>query len=66
MQISAKDKQILRRLAGRYSEIAHLDIQQQRIERYYKTNAMEDVRPVVLISSANWAMRLMVESPPTE
>jgi len=54
MQIDAKDRQILRRLAQRYSEIAHLDVQQQRIERYYKTNAMEAVRPVVLIDEVPW------------
>ena len=54
MQLSAKDRQTLRGLAERYSEIAHLDIQQQRIERYHKTNAMEDVRPVVLIDEVPW------------
>lgn len=54
MRISEKDKQTLRQLAEHYSEIAHLDIQQERIERYYKTNAMEDVRPVVLIDEVPW------------
>ena len=54
MQINTKDRQTLRRLAERYSEIAHLDIQQQRIERYYKTIALEDVRPVVLIDEVPW------------
>lgn len=54
MQISAKDKNTLRQLAERYSEIAHLEIQQQRLERYRKTNAMEDVRPVVLIDEVPW------------
>ena len=54
MQISGKDRQTLRRLAERYSAIAHLDIQQQRMERYYKTNAMENVRPVVLIDEVPW------------
>jgi hypothetical protein len=54
MQLSTKDRQTLRSLAGRYSEIAHLDIQQQRMERYYKTNAMKDVRPVVLIDEVPW------------
>ena len=54
VQISAKDKQVLRSLAERYSEIAHLDIQQERIERYYKTNALEEVRPVVLIDEVPW------------
>lgn len=54
MQMSAKDRQTLRRLAERYSEIAHLDIQQERIERYYQTNAMQEVRPVVLIDEVPW------------
>lgn len=54
MQISAKDKQTLRGLAERYSEIAHLDIQQQRMERYRRTIALEDVRPVVLIDEVPW------------
>ena len=52
--MNPKDKQTLRRLAERYSELAHLDIQRQRIERYYKTNALEEVRPVVLISEVPW------------
>ena len=54
MQISAKDKQTLRQLAARYSELAHLEVQQERIERYYQTNALEPVRPVVLISEVPW------------
>ena len=54
MQISARDRQILRSLAERYSAIAHLDIQRQRIERYRKTNALEEVRPVVLIDEIPW------------
>ncbi len=54
MHISTKDRHALRRLAERYSEIAHLDIQRQRIERYYKTNALGKVRPVVLIDEVPW------------
>lgn len=54
MQLNARDKATLRRLAGRYSEIAHLDVQKERIERYYRTNAMESVRPVVLIDEVPW------------
>ncbi len=54
MKISANDRQTLRRLAQRYSDIAHLDIQQQRMERYRKTNAMDAVRPVVLIDEVPW------------
>jgi hypothetical protein len=49
-----KDRALLRSLAERYSEIAHLDIQNQRIERYYKTISMEPVRPVVLIDEVPW------------
>jgi len=54
MQICAKDKQTLRCLAERYSEIACLDVQKERIERYYRTNALENVRPVVLIDEVPW------------
>ena len=49
-----KDKAILGSLAERYSAIAHLDIQNERIERYYKTISMEPVRPVVLIDEVPW------------
>jgi hypothetical protein len=54
MQISREDRRVLRPLAERYSHIAHADIQEQRIERYKKTNAMEAVRPVVLIDEVPW------------
>lgn len=54
MSISAKDRETIRGLAERYGEIAHLDVQKERIDRYYKTNAMEAVRPVVLISEIPW------------
>lgn len=54
MQMSVKDKQTLRRLAERYSEIACLDVQKQRMERYYRTNALDNVRPVVLIDEVPW------------
>jgi hypothetical protein len=54
MNASSQDKNTLRSLAERYSEIAHLDIQQERIERYIKTNSLEEVRPVVLINEVPW------------
>ncbi|MBM3278735.1 MAG: hypothetical protein FJY95_11745 [Candidatus Handelsmanbacteria bacterium] len=54
MQISAQDQRTLRQLAERYSELAHLGVQQERIERYYQTNALAKVRPVVLISEVPW------------
>jgi hypothetical protein len=49
-----KDRGILRSLAERYSEIANLDIQRERIERYYRTISMDEVRPVVLINEVPW------------
>jgi len=54
MNIPSKDLRVLRDLAARYSEIANLDIQQERIERYYRTIRMEPVRPVVLIDEVPW------------
>lgn len=54
MSISAKDKVVLRELAGRYSEIAHLDVQQERLQRYRKTIAREPVRPVFLVNEIPW------------
>ena len=54
MNISKQDRKTLRSLAERYSEIAHLDVQKERIERYGQTNSLEIVRPVVLISEVPW------------
>jgi len=48
------DKDALRPLAERYSAIAHLDVQQERLERYYRTIGLEQVRPVVLIDEVPW------------
>ena len=54
MPISEKDKQTIRELAVRYGEISHLEVQQERIERYKRTNSLEEVRPVLLISEVPW------------
>jgi len=54
MTINARDRSVLRPLAERYSEIAHEDVQKERIERYYKTNSLESVRPLVLIAEVPW------------
>ena len=48
------DLEILRPLAERYSAIARLDIQQERLERYYGTNDRQQPRPVVLIDEVPW------------
>jgi hypothetical protein len=54
MNLTTRDRAILRPLAERYSELAHLDVQRERIDRYYRTIAREEVRPVVLIDEVPW------------
>jgi hypothetical protein len=54
MAISQNDLNVLRQLAGRYSELAHLDIQKERLDRYRRSNGLELVRPVVLINEVPW------------
>ena len=54
MTAGVDDRALLRPLARRYAEIAHLDIQQERIERYRATNDLERPRPVVLIDEVPW------------
>ena len=50
----ADDKATLRGLANRYAEIAALGVQAERIERYNRTIALEDPRPVLLIDEVPW------------
>ena len=63
-----KDREILRDLAEKYSAIANLDVQKERIDRYYKTISMEEVRPVLLIDEVPWgeindeALRIQCEN----
>lgn len=52
--MDTNDKATLRELAKRYAEIANLPVQEERLERYKKTIALEVVRPVVLISEVPW------------
>ena len=52
--MAATDKATIRGLAERYGEIAQLDVQQERMARYTRTNALEVVRPVVLINEVPW------------
>jgi hypothetical protein len=54
MAVSVHDKGVLRELAGRYSELAHLDVQKERLARYRATNGLQPVRPVVLIEEVPW------------
>jgi len=52
--LQQRDREIIRPLAERYAEIAHLDVQQERLDRYRRTNALEQVRPVVLVDEVPW------------
>ena len=52
--LTSTDKKTLRPLTERYAEIASLDVQKERIARYTKTNGLECVRPVVLVSEVPW------------
>jgi len=54
MTLHSSDRKILRELAGRYSELAHLPIQQERQARYASSNDLQIVRPVVLIDEVPW------------
>jgi hypothetical protein len=54
MSIGASDMNVLRALAGRYGELAALEVQKERLERYAATNSLEQVRPVVLIDEVPW------------
>lgn len=52
--VNPHDFGILRSLASRYAEIAHQDVQRERLDRYEATNSLEIVRPVVLIDEVPW------------
>ena len=54
MTLCENDKAIINPLAERYGEISRLAVQQERMERYRRTNALECVRPVVLVNEVPW------------
>lgn len=54
MTISSTDRETIKGLAERYAEIASSDVMKERIDRSYKTNAMENPRPMVLINEVPW------------
>ena len=54
MYDTQNEKRIVRALAERYAAIATQDIQRERMERFYSTISMEEVRPVVLIDEVPW------------
>ena len=48
------DRDLVRPLAERYAELSGLEVQRERIERYFKTIRLEEVRPIVLIDEVPW------------
>jgi len=54
MTLCEKDKAIIKPLAERYGELSRLSVQQERMDRYRRTNALERVRPVVLVDEVPW------------
>nr|MDD6336501.1 hypothetical protein [bacterium] len=54
MEACRQDRLILRELATRYMEIASDSIQQARMLRYRQSNAMQKVKPIVLIDEVPW------------
>ena len=51
---SANDRAILRELGRQKAEIAHLDIQKQRREKWRRLNDLEPVHPLVWINEIPW------------
>lgn len=51
---SKTDIGIVRELAARYADLAALEVQRERIQRYRDTNGLRRPRPVVLIDEIPW------------
>lgn len=49
-----KDREILRRLAGRIAEIAQLPVQKEKAEMWRRLNQLDPVRPMVWINEIPW------------
>lgn len=52
--LSAKDLVILRSLATRIAEISNLPIQKKRADLWRRLNALERVRPMILLQNGTW------------
>ncbi len=51
---SQKDREILRNLAGKLSEIANLPIQEERKELWQRSNDLDPVRPMIWLTELPW------------
>jgi hypothetical protein len=54
MLVNAKDRAIIRELAGRVAEIAALPVQQETIASWKALNRLEPIRPMVSIDQIPW------------
>lgn len=51
MSVSEKEKNVIRDLARRVAEIAHLPIQQEKIDLWIRLNRLERVRPLIHVQA---------------
>jgi|YNPNPStandDraft_1061719.scaffolds.fasta_scaffold22493_2 hypothetical protein len=51
MSVSAKDRAIIRELARKVAEIAHLPVQQEKRELWIRLNRLERVRPLIHVQA---------------
>ena len=52
--VTEKDREILRELAGRLAEIAALPVQKETEKLYRAVNGLHMIRPVVLLDELPW------------
>ena len=52
--VSARDRDVLRRLAGETAEIAGRPLQQEKIEGWKRINALQPHRPMLWITEVPW------------
>jgi len=54
MKVPKKDKEVLRRLAGKVAEIADLPVQREKAEMWRRLNDLEPVKSMVWIDEIPW------------
>lgn len=54
MEVSKRDREILRELAKKVAEIASLPIQKQKAEMWKRLNRLEQVKPMIWINEIPW------------
>ncbi len=54
MNISPKEREVLRTLASQYIEVASLPCQREKMELWKKFNNLEPARPMITINQLPW------------